>query len=69
MHPITVYTKDGCSRCESAKNQLKSMNVDYREVVVGRDVPRARVLEHFPEITQLPIIVEDGKVVTIEDLK
>jgi glutaredoxin len=69
MHPITVYTRKGCTSCAKVKQQLKTLNVSFQEMVIDVDVPRAQILEWFPGVTNLPILVEDGRVITIEDLK
>lgn len=70
MHPVYVYTRAGCARCESTKRQLKSMNVDYSEVTIGKDVTREEVMVRFPGVQSLPILSDnDHNVITLEDLK
>lgn len=71
---IEVYTKPGCQNCERVMQFLQQKKVIHKEVVIGRDVTRQRVLEEFPDAKYAPILVSvsddsQRKVITIEILK
>lgn len=58
---FSIYTRDGCSFCEKAKNLLNQNNLQYNEYSIGKNVLREEVIEKFPGIKMLPIIVDvDG---------
>lgn len=54
---ITVYTKPNCPHCVKAKLLLQSHNYEFTELEVGKDVARETVLEKFPGVKMVPIIV------------
>jgi glutaredoxin 3 len=61
MKPVTVYTTDRCSRCESAKMLLKRRNIAYDEINLAKDPDgRARLAEKTGMVT-FPQIVIDGE--------
>lgn len=55
---FSVYTRDGCSFCEKAKNLLNQNNLQYTEYSIGKNILREEVLQKFPGIKMLPIIVD-----------
>jgi glutaredoxin len=57
---ITVYTKADCKYCTFAKQLLRFKQIEYDEVKVGEDIPRDTVVELFPNVRTLPIIVVNG---------
>jgi len=57
---ITVYTKADCKYCTYAKQLLRSKQIEYEEVKVGIDIPRDTVVQLFPNVRTLPIIVVKG---------
>lgn len=62
---ITIYTKDGCSFCQTAKELMKTKGVSYDEVVVGNDsngdIKREEFMRLFPEVKTLPYLMTDGR--------
>jgi glutaredoxin 3 len=58
-----IYTREGCSLCESTKSYLSELEIGYREYVIGKDVTRDMVVETFPGVRMLPIVVVSGKYV------
>lgn len=56
----TVYSKIACPQCDAAKQLLKSRNISFYELLIGRDVTREEVIEQFPNVRQVPIILVDG---------
>lgn len=57
---IEIYTRDGCSHCENAKAFLNRWNHKFTEYKIHIDVTRDMVLETYPGVKMLPIIVIDG---------
>lgn len=56
---ITIYTKDNCPNCVSAKALLKAKGLNYTEVS-GPAALSALIAEH-PEARQMPQIFIDGQ--------
>lgn len=59
---VELYTKESCPNCESTKQLLTSRNVEYHEIVVGKDISREATIAKFPAAKVVPIIVVDGQV-------
>jgi glutaredoxin len=58
---ITIYTRDGCSFCDKAKQIMNENNMKYTEMIIGENIQREEVIQKFPGIKLLPIIVNvDG---------
>ena len=60
---IDIYTRTDCSFCSSAKQFMKSRNISYNEHLVGRDLTREELIEKFPQMKTVPIIVLDGRLI------
>jgi glutaredoxin len=60
---IEIYTKDNCGYCVSAKSLLKSKNIEYKEYHIPNDISREEVMEKFPGIRTVPIIIKDGQLI------
>ena len=59
-----VFTKENCSWCESLKTILDENNVDYRSVVIGRDIERDTFINEFPTAKTVPFVThEDGTII------
>lgn len=54
---FSIYTRDGCSFCEKAKKILNQNNLQYTEYSIGKNILREEVLEKFPGVKMLPIVV------------
>lgn len=54
---ITIYSKGACPHCERAKKLVTEAGFEYTELIVGQDVSRDTVLEKFPGVKMVPIIV------------
>lgn len=58
---VIVYTKSACPNCVSAKNLLKSKNLDYKEICLDNEAERAAFNVMFPDVRQMPQIFIDGQ--------
>lgn len=58
---VIVYTKSACPNCVSAKNLLKSKNIDYKEICLDNEAERAAFNVMFPDVRQMPQIFIDGQ--------
>jgi len=58
---IEIYTKDHCHYCVSAKNLLNIKGLPYKEYHIPNDISRENVMEKFPDVRTVPIILIDGK--------
>ena len=59
-----VFTKENCTWCENLKTVLNENNIDFRSVVIGRDIERDTFLNEYPEAKTVPwVTLEDGTVV------
>jgi len=54
---ITIYTRDGCSFCDKAKSFMNENNIQYTEMSIGKNVQREEVIQKFPGVKLLPIVV------------
>ena len=53
---ITIYTKDNCPACISAKAQMTAAGQEFKEVLIGRDITREEFMAKFPHIRTVPYI-------------
>jgi glutaredoxin len=67
---ITIYTRDGCSFCDKAKSFMNENNIQYTEMSIGKNVQREEVIQKFPGVKLLPIVVnvDDTLIGGYEDL-
>ncbi|HTL88318.1 MAG TPA: glutaredoxin domain-containing protein, partial [Leptolyngbya sp.] len=59
---ISLFTKVGCPFCAKAKKMLSEHNMDYQEIVLGRDV-NARTLKAVTGASTVPQVFIDGKLI------
>lgn len=55
-----IFSKDNCAYCTKAKNLLTSLNIDYTEHKIGRDLTREDFLAIFPNVKTVPQIMING---------
>lgn len=60
MVDILIYTKDNCSYCVKAKSLLEARGLQYREVLLGKDILIEKFIEIYPGVRTAPFIVIDG---------
>jgi len=53
---ITIYTRDNCPNCDSAKRLLQSHNIEYTDVDIELGDRLANFLKEFPDARQMPQI-------------
>lgn len=58
---IDIYTKDDCVFCAQAKTFMQKKKIEYTEHLIGRDITREELIERFPQMKTVPIVVDDGK--------
>ena len=67
---ITMYTKENCPNCMTAKLVLDSVGLKYAEVDVEVGDRLANLLKEFPDARQMPqIFVNDQRVGGLAGLK
>jgi len=60
---ITIYTKSGCHNCVTAKNLLKTLNLEYKEIDIETGDRFANFVANYPEARQMPqIFINDQRV-------
>ena len=62
---IEIYTRNDppCVYCESAKMFLDQREIKYKNHTVGEDLTREELLEQFPGIRTVPVVLIDGQVI------
>ena len=60
---ITMYTKDNCPNCTSAKLILDSVGLKFADVDIEVGARMANLLKEFPDARQMPqIFINDQRV-------
>ena len=59
---VSLFTKVGCPFCARAKEMLKEHDIDYEEIVLGKDVT-TRSLRAATGATTVPQVFIDGKLI------
>ena len=63
MINVTIYTKSGCPNCVTAKNLLKTLNIEYKEIDIENGDRFANFVANYPEARQMPqIFIGDQRV-------
>ncbi len=57
----TVYTKDNCPACVDLKASLVKAEEAFKEIKIGRDIPREEFMEKYPTIRTVPYMLDDDK--------
>jgi len=67
---ITIYTKENCPNCVTAKLILDAANLKYADVDIMVGDRMANLLKEFPDARQMPqIFINDQRVGGVEGLK
>ena len=60
---IEIYGRNDCGYCIKAKNLLEENNIPYKYYTVGEDIDVGSVVERFPGVRTVPIVVSNGVMV------
>lgn len=55
-----IWTKDGCSYCEKAKNELTARGIIYEERNIQKTWTKTQLLEKVPNARTVPQIFIDN---------
>jgi glutaredoxin 3 len=67
---VTIYTRDNCPNCVTAKRILEAANIKYADVDIMVGERLANLLKEFPDARQMPqIFINDQRVGGVEGLK
>jgi glutaredoxin len=58
---IQIYTKPDCVFCSKSKIYMQKHGIEFVEFLIGRDITREEVIEQFPQMKTVPIILEDNR--------
>jgi len=53
----TIYSKDNCPWCDKAKALMTEHDIEYNEIVIGRDITREEFTEKFPNVKTVPYTI------------
>lgn len=60
---ITLYSKPDCIYCAKAKAFMAKHGYEYEEYMMGIDITREEIIEQFPQMNTIPIILIDGRLI------
>ena len=58
---IEAYTLPGCSSCGQLKKLFDRASVEYKEVMLRRDMTVDEFSSYFPGVNSFPFVVIDGE--------
>jgi glutaredoxin len=58
---ITIYTTIGCIYCEKIKELMKRTNLEYTNILIGRDITRKDFKIKYPFASGFPYVIIDDK--------
>lgn len=64
MGDVVIYTKTGCPYCRKAIEDYTAKGIKFKEVNTSEDVESKRLVKEKYGAGKVPVIVEDGKVVS-----
>ncbi|WP_347490817.1 glutaredoxin [Desulfoscipio sp. XC116] len=64
MAGIMIYTKTGCPYCQKAVKDYKARGINFKEINISLDVAAKQLVQEKFGAGQVPVIVEDGKLVS-----
>ena len=59
MSKIVIFSKDDCPYCVRAKTLLNTKNIQFEEIVIGRDIDRDKFVATYPFVRSVPYILVD----------
>ena len=63
-----IYTTSADPYCRFIKQYFNEAGIDYQEVDINRNEAGFHELMHFYRKGPLPVIVEDGKIITVQQV-
>ena len=48
MSKIVIFSKDDCPYCVRAKTLLNTKNIQFEEIVIGRDIDKDKFVATYP---------------------
>ncbi|MCS0824855.1 glutaredoxin family protein [Cytobacillus firmus] len=61
MSKITVYTKNGCPKCDMTKNVLKSEGIKFETLNVEKDEKAYDFVVNKLGLREMPVVVVQGQ--------
>jgi len=65
MAEVIIYTKTGCPYCRKAMEDYKDKGINFEEVNTSENQEAKKVIKETYGASKVPVIVEDGKLVSI----
>lgn len=53
-----VYSKQNCPACVQLKAKFKAEGIEFKEVMIGKDITKEEFFEVFPEVRSVPFVAE-----------
>lgn len=60
---VIVWSRDACSYCTMAKQQLTKHGIDFEERKIGDGWTKEQLLKEVPNARTIPQIIIDGKII------
>ena len=54
-----VYTQQNCPACLFTKAKLTAQHIQFREVMIGKDISREDFLKEFPDVRTVPYVIDE----------
>ena len=64
MGDVVIYTKTGCPYCKKAVDDYTAKGIRFREINTSVDADAKRLVKEKYGAGKVPVIVEDGKIVS-----
>ena len=64
MGNVVIYTQTGCQYCKRAMDDYTAKGIRFREINTSEDMEAKRLVKEKYGAGRVPVIVEDGKVVS-----
>jgi len=58
---IVIYSIPGCSYCTKMKQLMEKAEVEYQQVIVGKDITNEDFKSKYPEVGSFPYTLIDGE--------
>lgn len=60
MDHVIIYTQEGCTFCDDAKQLLTNEGIAYSEFKIGKDLTKEDFKSRFPNQKTVPFMIADG---------